>query len=94
MKASGLPMAEFNTEGLFSVVFKRTFKVDDVKIEKTIKDKILKVITDNPSESMGFFAEVLGITKKSFEYQLYKLIEEGIIIHEGSRKSGRWVILK
>ncbi len=35
MKASGLPMAEFNTEGLFSVVFKRTSKVDGEKTENT-----------------------------------------------------------
>jgi len=95
LKNSGLPMAEFNTEGLFSVVFKRVTGDNDTgKTRKKTREKIISLIRTTNSITTTEIANAIGITDKGVEYHLDKLTTEGILKHEGSKKTGIWVILK
>jgi len=96
LKVSGLPMAEFNTEGLFSVVLKRATKVDNntVKTREKTRDKIISLIRTNNSITTAEIANAIGITDKGVEYHLYKLTTQGVLKHKGAKKTGKWVILQ
>ncbi len=97
LKVSGLPMAEFNTEGLFSVVFKRASKTDDDKTEKTkekTRDKIISLIGGNENITTTEIANTIGITDKGVEYHIGILTDEGVLKRIGSKKTGSWVVIE
>jgi len=52
------------------------------------------IISANPQVTRTELAQKLDRTENSIRYYLRKLIKEGIIAHEGSKKTGRWVIKK
>jgi DNA-binding Lrp family transcriptional regulator len=39
-------------------------------------------------------ASEIGLTEKGVEYHLNKLTTDGVIIREGARKTGKWIVLK
>jgi len=60
-----------------------------------INDKqILLSIYSNPSLSAAEISERIGISSRAVEKQIKKLKDLGIIIREGSRKNGMWIINK
>jgi ATP-dependent DNA helicase RecG len=61
--------------------------------EKTNREIILKLIKEDNTLTAIALATKIGITAKGVRYHLEKLKKEGIIKHEGSTKSGKWVIL-
>ncbi len=90
LKDSGLPMAEFNTEGLFSVVFKRTSKSTDDKtenIKEKTRDKIISLIVNNENITTSELANAIGITDKGIEYHIGILTDEGALKRIGSKKN-------
>jgi DNA-binding Lrp family transcriptional regulator len=40
---------------------------------------------------MEFYSKEIGITKKGVEYQIYKMVDEGILKRERARKKGKWL---
>jgi predicted HTH transcriptional regulator len=63
------------------------------KVSFRTKDKILELIKSSEgnvtAESLALSA---GVTKKAIEWHLKKLRDAGMIIHDGSRKTGVWKI--
>jgi predicted HTH transcriptional regulator len=58
-----------------------------------IEDKILDIIKITPDISIPKLAIELDRTPDSIRYYLRQLVQDGRVRHEGSRRSGKWIIL-
>ena len=47
----------------------------------------------NEKVTVGELAEILSTTAKTIRYYMSELREQGVIVREGSTKSGKWVVL-
>lgn len=56
--------------------------------------KMLEVLLGNPDETAESMATSLGVTKRTIERNLKKLQEKGILVRSGSRKTGKWIVIK
>lgn len=98
MLDAGLPEPIFETEGMFTVIFKRPRAAEGIKNEvKTfqitdIQRKILSAITDKPTITMDELGTMLSLGRSSIYKNIKQLKEQGILTHEGRKKDGRWVI--
>ena len=62
--------------------------------QENIQDKILEIIKQEPTVTRNILAARLKTTPDSIKYYLDKMRKQGVIKHEGSTKSGHWVITK
>ncbi len=60
---------------------------------KTARDKILEQMRSNPKITRNELASILGLTPDGIKYHLQKMTKEGVIVHQGSTRSGYWVIV-
>ena len=56
--------------------------------------KVLQLLSSNPELSVGDIAEMVGLSKRGVEKQIKKFRDLGIIIREGSDKTGYWKVNK
>lgn len=56
--------------------------------------KVLQLLSSNPELSVGDIAERVGLSKRGVEKQIKKFRNLGIIIREGSDKTGYWKVNK
>ena len=56
--------------------------------------KVLQLLASNPELSVGDIAERVGLSKRGVEKQIKKFRDLGIIIREGSDKTGYWKVNK
>ena len=54
---------------------------------------LIKYIKDNPNSTVDEISKALGKAKRTTERAMSTLRGNGVIDKEGSKKSGRWVIL-
>lgn len=54
----------------------------------------MNIIKKEPTVTRNILAEKLKTTPNSIKYHLDKMRKQGVIKHEGSTKSGHWIILK
>ncbi len=66
--------------------------VNEYPIGRTAQ-KILDIVIADPSITQDKIAEKISITKRSVERQVKNLRDRGILIHEGSDKTGYWRVL-
>lgn len=98
MLDAGLPEPTFETEGMFTVIFKRPVAArviqDETKVFQMtqIQYKMLSVIREKPTITMEKLGAMLHLGRSSVYKNLKTLKENGILIHEGRKKDGRWVI--
>ena len=57
-------------------------------------DEILNEIKNFPQVTRKDLAKRLNRTEDSIRYYLRRMVNEGVIKHEGSTKAGKWVIIK
>ncbi len=93
LKTNSRPAAEFLTEGMFTVVFRRARFGGPIIDTFDISHKILQIIREKPSVSAKEIGELTGISSRAVEKNLAKLKAAGILNRIGSRKSGKWLIL-
>ena len=62
------------------------------KSPRNIEDEILDEIKDFPQVTRKELAKRLNRTEDSIRYYLRRMVKEGVIKHEGSTKSGKWII--
>ena len=62
------------------------------KYEVTPDSSLIELVKDDPHITRAEAAEKLGISESSVYRQFKELEDEGIIVREGSKKSGYWVI--
>ena len=61
--------------------------------EKTT-EKILSLILENPNITTEELARVCDMTPDGVYYHTKRLREKGVLIREGGRKEGHWVVVK
>lgn len=61
---------------------------------KEIERKILEKILNNSAITIKELSNTLTTTEKTIRYHINKLRNDGVIVREGSTKSGKWVIVK
>lgn len=59
-----------------------------------ITDAILALLLAEPTLSAAELADRLGRTRRTIERHLSKLRDEGRLRRDGSRKAGRWIVVK
>lgn len=81
-------------EAQFSSLFGEEFGIK-FHIKFGINDKkLLVLINNNPHLTLDELSVRMGITTRGVEKQIKRLKEHGVIERQGSKKSGKWVILK
>lgn len=63
-------------------------------IDGTTKEKIIALIRNNTSITREVIADSLKITPRGVDYHITKMQNEGMLKREGSRKTGKWKLLK
>ena len=66
--------------------------IQRINIEKSVPDKIIEMMTIEPSITAKQIAEHLNISFDGVRYHIKKLRGEGRIKREGSTKSGKWIV--
>lgn len=98
MLDAGLPEPIFETDGMFTVIFKRPTVTQAAKNESNepqitpIQQGILSAITDKPTITMNELGAMLGLGRSSIYKNIKQLKEEGILTHEGRKRDGRWIV--
>ena len=62
------------------------------KVSKTAQ-KIIDLVISDPSITADNMANKIGVTKRAIEKNIKNLRNMGILVHEGSDKSGYWRII-
>ncbi|MDR0968925.1 MAG: winged helix-turn-helix domain-containing protein, partial [Lentimicrobiaceae bacterium] len=62
--------------------------------QKTSQKKILAAIKKNPSISREELSKMLHLTVYAVKYHLQLMRKDGIIQYEGTKRGGKWIILK
>lgn len=95
---NGNPQPEFvlEREGLSVTVMQSTPSEgtgSDTFVPTENQRRMLECISSDPSVTQKRMSEITGLTERTIASNLSKLVEAGVIRREGSRKSGRWVVL-
>ena len=61
---------------------------------KPSEQKVLSGILENPDESASQMAERLGLGQRTVERALARLQVLGMIERIGSKRNGRWIVIK
>jgi len=104
MKEAGLPEPEFNTNGIFTAVFKRKYSIINgganggailiTSNEDTI-NRVKQIIYDNAGINSKKINQLLPeISKRTIERCIQKLKEDKIIEFKGASKIGGYYIIK
>ncbi|WP_352422241.1 winged helix-turn-helix transcriptional regulator [Proteiniphilum sp.] len=64
-----------------------------MKHPRNIQEKILQAIKNKPSITRKELEIQLGYSHGSIKYHIQVMSNAGVIKHEGSTKSGKWIIL-
>ena len=90
-RAQGVPEPEYEvTGGFVRIVFRRA---TGKTTEKTT-ERILRLIVANPHITTEELARECNMTTDGVYYHTKRLREKGVLIREGGRKEGHWVIVK
>ena len=61
--------------------------------EKTT-EKILSLISENPNVTTDELARLCGLSPDGVYYHTKRLRDKGVLIREGGRKEGQWIVVK
>ncbi|WP_454976616.1 winged helix-turn-helix domain-containing protein [Capnocytophaga bilenii] len=62
--------------------------------QETTQERILVAIQAKPKITQKELAQSIGLTLNGIKYHIKNMTNLGIIKHEGSTKSGKWIIIK
>ena len=69
--------------------------VEDDKLELTeIQKQIVKLMLDMPNITQKELSRLIDVTVRTIERNVRTLILNGIIIRDGSKKTGKWKVIK
>lgn len=98
MLDAGLPEPIFETEGMFTVIFKRPAATQDKKDEvkglqiTEIQREILSAITEKPTITMEELGLKFSVGRSSIYKNIKTLKEQGILTRKGRKNDGKWII--
>lgn len=99
MQTVQLPLPEFKTEGIFTVILKRTTVEETVEeiVEEIVEESekiILRTMIKKPKVTAKELQVITGLSRRGIEYQLNKMKKNKQIERIGPTKGGEWRILK
>ena len=56
--------------------------------------KLLSMIAENPAATQAWYAEKLGVSKRTVSRMFVSLQEQGVLVRSGSRRKSNWTIRK
>ena len=65
-----------------------------VECEDNLEIRVLKVIYQNPEVTQKALGETLSVSVSTIKRILAKMQREGKVIREGSKRKGKWVLIK
>ena len=91
MLDAGLPEPVYDTDGMFTVTFRRPFNNKTVDLTD-LQSKVIQTVKKNPSLTMEQIGKAIGIGRTSV-YKIVKSLKEiGILEHKGRKSDGEWVV--
>ena len=91
MLDAGLPEPIYDTDGMFTVTFRRTINKKMVELTD-LQSKVIQTVKTNPSLTMEQIGKAIGIGRTSV-YKIVKSLKEiGILEHKGRKSDGEWVV--
>ena len=88
MEGTGQPAPEYRQNEFMVYATIRQAK------DAVTTEKILSLILENPNITTEELARVCDMTPDGVYYHTKRLSEKGVLIREGGRKEGRWVVVK
>ena len=70
-----------------------SMEYEEETTEKTM-EKILNLISENPNVTTDELARLCNLTPDGVYYHTKRLRDKGVLIREGGRKEGHWVVKK
>ena len=55
---------------------------------------ILDILAENPRITQTHLMEKLNLTRKQIQRDMKELQKEGLLVREGTNRSGRWIVKK
>ena len=56
------------------------------------KQAILDILIENPTITQTQLMEIMNLTRKQVQKDMKELQKEGVLVREGTNRSGRWVV--
>ena len=63
-----------------------------VNKEQTRTEKLLQVIKQKPSATQAYYAEQIGVSKRTVSRMFVSLHEKGILVQSGTKRKSNWII--
>jgi len=70
----------------------RFFTCVEFKIGRFGKDELLQVLYKNDTATYEEIALIIGVSRRTAARRIKHLIDNGYLIHQGSDKTGKWII--
>ena len=72
--------------------------IDGVKISRTKEqvqlEKLLHAIDKNPFATQAYYAEQIGVSKRTVSRIFVSLQQNGVLVQNGTNRKSNWVIIK
>ena len=70
--------------------------LNDAKKQKELRqeERLLHVIKENPCETQAYYADQLGLSKRTISRMFVSLREKGILVQRGTSRKAHWEIRK
>ena len=86
---AGLPEPVYDTDGMFTVTFRRLSK--NIKLTD-LQSTVIHIVKKKPSLTMEQIGEIIGIGRTSVYKVVKSLKEIGVLEHKGRKKDGKWIV--
>ena len=70
------------------------YGVEVLNKEKVQIEKLLQIIEKNPFATQAYYAEQIGVSKRTVSRMFVSLQEKGILIQNGTKRKSNWIIKK
>lgn len=62
--------------------------------EQTQIEKLLQIIEKNPSATQAYYAEEIGVSKRTVSRMFVSLQEKGILVQSGTKRKANWTVIR
>ena len=91
MLDAGLPEPIYDTDGMFTVTFRRPFSNRKIELND-IQTRVVKIIKNDPALTLEQIGEAIGIGRTSVYKVVKSLREIGVLERKGRKRDGEWVL--
>lgn len=57
-------------------------------------EKLLQIIEKNPSATQAYYAEEIGVSKRTVSRMIVSLQEKGILVQSGTKRKANWTVIR